>query len=495
MNIKLNFLKISNSIRKPEKKVQMALDLVEPGDDADIYDQPERVNKLLPEQVTVKMLCNDIVRIAWPALMEFILTQLVSMVDMIMVGQLGPWAISAVGLTSQPKFLLMAAFMSMNVGATALIARYKGEGDYQKTNTVLRQALLITLVLSAITSCIGFIFAEPIIRFMGAEDAQTLAGGTSYLQIQMTGFVILALTTTITAALRGIGNSKTAMIYNTVANIFNVIFNYLLIYGHFGFPRMEVAGASLATVIGQCIAFILALIAILRGDQYIHLRFKDGFKPQWNVIKSIFRIGIPSMVEQLLLRLGHISYTRAVASLGNLAFATHNICTNIQSISFMNGRAFAVSATSLVGQSLGKKRPDMAQAYSRYTRRIGMTISILMGISFWLFRTPLISMYTDDASVLALGKQILAFVAISQPFQSSQFILSGALRGAGDTKAVAIIIFFTVLLIRPGLAMLAIYVLEWGLQGAWVGFVMDQMIRSFLVLLRFNSGKWKRIKV
>ena len=495
MNIKLNFLKISNSIRKPEKKVQMALDLVEPGDDADIYDQPERVNKLLPEQVTVKMLCNDIVRIAWPALMEFILTQLVSMVDMIMVGQLGPWAISAVGLTSQPKFLLMAAFMSMNVGATALIARYKGEGDYQKTNTVLRQALLITLVLSAITSCIGFIFAEPIIRFMGAEDAQTLAGGTSYLQIQMTGFVILALTTTITAALRGIGNSKTAMIYNTVANIFNVIFNYLLIYGHFGFPRMEVAGASLATVIGQCIAFILALIAILRGDQYIHLRFKDGFMPQWNVIKSIFRIGIPSMVEQLLLRLGHISYTRAVASLGNLAFATHNICTNIQSISFMNGRAFAVSATSLVGQSLGKKRPDMAQAYSRYTRRIGMTISILMGISFWLFRTPLISMYTDDASVLALGKQILAFVAISQPFQSSQFILSGALRGAGDTKAVAIIIFFTVLLIRPGLAMLAIYVLEWGLQGAWVGFVMDQMIRSFLVLLRFNSGKWKRIKV
>ena len=132
MNIKLNFLKISNSIRKPEKKVQMALDLVEPGDDADIYDQPERVNKLLPEQVTVKILCNDIVRIAWPALMEFILTQLVSMVDMIMVGQLGPWAISAVGLTSQPKFLLMAAFMSMNVGATALTARYKGEGDYQK---------------------------------------------------------------------------------------------------------------------------------------------------------------------------------------------------------------------------------------------------------------------------------------------------------------------------------------------------------------------------
>jgi Na+-driven multidrug efflux pump len=104
-------------------------------------------------------------------------------------------------------------------------------------------------------------------------------------------------------------------------------------------------------------------------------------------------------------------------------------------------------------------------------------------------------MYTDDASVLALGGQILAFVAFAQPFQSSQFILSGALRGAGDTRAIAVIIFFTVLLIRPGLAMLAIYVLDWGLHGAWLGFVVDQMIRSLLVLLRFNSGKWKRIKV
>ncbi len=495
VNIKLNISNICNFIHKPPKKVQMALDLVEPGDDTNIYGQQERVSKVLPPQVTAKMLCIDIVRIAWPAFMEFILTQLVSMVDMIMVGQLGPWAISAVGLTSQPKFLLMAAFMSMNVGATALIARYKGEGDDKKTNMVLRQALLITFVLSAITSGIGFIFSEPIIRFMGAEDAQTLNAATGYLQIQMLGFVILALTSTITAALRGIGNSKTAMIYNTAANVFNVIFNYLLIYGHFGFPRMEVMGASLATVIGQCVAFILASIVILRGNNYLHLRFKDGFMPQWKVIKSIFRIGIPSMVEQLLLRMGHITYTRAVASLGNLAFATHNICTNIQSMSFMNGRAFAVSATSLVGQSLGKKRPDMAQAYSRYTRRIGMTISIMMGLSFWVFRKPIISMYTDDASVLALGGQILAFVAFAQPFQSSQFILSGALRGAGDTRAIAVIIFFTVLLIRPGLAMLAIYVLDWGLHGAWLGFVVDQMIRSLLVLLRFNSGKWKRIKV
>lgn len=449
----------------------------------------------MPPGITSKMLYQDIVRIAWPAFMEFILTQLVSMIDMMMVGQLGPWAIAAVGLTNQPKFLLMTVFMAMNVGATALIARYKGEGDCQKVNTVMRQALLLTFVLSAISSIVGFVFSEPMIRFMEAADAQTLAGGTIYLKIQMTGFVILALTSTITAALRGIGDSRTAMIYNLIANTANVAFNYLLIYGHFGFPRMEVAGASIATVIGQCVAFMLAVFSVLRGNQYLRLSIKDHFKPRWDIIKSIFNIGIPAMVEQLVMRAGMIAYSIIVASLSTVAFATHNVCMNIQAMSFMNGQAFGVSTTSLMGQSLGKRRPDMAQAYSRYTRRMGMIISIILALTFFFFGKYIVALYSDDASVIVQGAKILMLVALIQPFQSSQLILTGALRGAGDTRATAVIMFITVLLVRPGLAMFTIYVLDWGLVGAWIALMSDQFLRSFLVLLRFNSGKWKTIKV
>lgn len=496
MNIKLGNLRLSNRLRKPQKEVQMALDLVEPGDeDIDSYGKQERVSKHLPSGINSKMLYKDVFRIAWPAFMEFTLSHLASMVDMMMVGRLGPWAITAVGLTNQPKFLLMTAFMAMNVGATALVARYKGEGNYGKCNTVLRQALLLTFILSAIASAIGFIFSEPMVRFMGAADKQTLAGGTIYLQIQMSAFVILALTSTITASLRGVGNSRAALIYNLTANAVNVLFNYLLIHGHFGFPKMGIAGASLATVIGQCVAFILAMIVVLRGDQYLHLRLKDGFKPRWNTIKSIFNIGIPAMVEQLVMRAGVITYSKTVASLGTVAFATHQVCMNIQAMSFMNGHAFAVSATSLVGQSLGKKRPDMAQAYSRHSRRIGMMVSIILGLIFFFLGEPIVALYSDDASVIAQGAKILMLVALIQPFQSSQFITTGALRGAGDTRATAVIIFITVLLVRPGLAMLTIYVLEWGLKGAWIALVADQLLRSLLVLLRFNSGKWKSIKV
>lgn len=487
---------LGDILHNPHKEVQMALDLVEPGNDnVNSHGKQERVNKYLPPEVTSNMLYKDVVRIAWPSLIEMTLTQLASMVDMIMVGQLGPWAISAVGLTTQPKFLMMTMFMAMNVGATALIARYKGAGEPHKANIILRQALLLTFVLSAIASIIGFIFSEPLVRFMGAADAETLAGGTIYLKIQMAGFVILALTSTITAALRGIGDSRTAMIFNLTANIVNVVLNYLLINGHFGFPRMEVAGASLATIIGQSVAFIMAMIAIIRGNQYLRLYLKDGFRPHWESLKSIFNIGVPAMVEQLVMRIGIIIYSKTVASLGTVAFATHQICMNIQAMSFMNGQAFAVSATSLVGQSLGKKRPDMAQAYSSRTRRIGMIASIFLGLIFFFLGRPIVALYSDESEVIAQGAKILMLVALIQPLQSSQFILAGALRGAGDTRATAVITFITVLLVRPGLAIFSIYVLDWGLEGAWFALVADQLLRSLLVLLRYNSGKWKSIKV
>jgi len=481
--------------KRKGKELQLALDLVEPGDDENSYGKQERVSKHLPPEVTSRMLYKDVVRIAWPSLMELTLTQLASMVDLMMVGGLGPWAITSVGLTIQPKFLMMIAFMAMNVGATALVARHKGEGKPEKANMVLRQALLLTFVLSIISSVVGFFLSESMVRFMGAADAQTLAGGTVYLKIQMAGFIVLALTSTFTATLRGVGNTRIAMLYNLMANIINVIFNYLLIHGHFGFPRMELAGASLATVIGQCAAFVVALIVLLRGKHYLKLELNKGFKPQWESIGRIFKIGFPAMVEQTVMRTGIIIFSKTVASLGTVDFAIHQICMNIQALTFMTGNAFGISGTSLVGQSLGKKRPDMAQAYSSRTRRLGMCVSLVLALIFFFFGKQIVSLYSDEPQIIFQGAKILMLVAFIQPFQSSQFILAGVLRGAGDTRSVAIITFITVLLVRPGLAILGIHALNWGLIGAWIAVIADQLLRSLLVLLRFNSGKWKSVKV
>ena len=477
------------------KIIRTVLDSLPFGDDQNDYGLHEKVSNKVPEGVSNKALYGDIVKIAWPSFVELMLTQLTSMADLMMVGRLGPWALTAVGLTTQPKFLLMTMFMAMNVGATAMVARYRGAGEQEKANNIMRQALMMTLLFALISSVLGYIFAKPMVIFMGAQDAESLNGAVVYLQIQMLGFVFMALTSTITAALRGVGDSRTAMIYNLTANVVNVILNYVLIYGHFGFPAMGVAGASWATIIGQFVAFVYAVLYIMFGRRYLHLSFRDSFRPDLPELKKIIDIGIPSMIEQLVMRAGMIIYAKTVASLGTIAYATHQVCMNIQALSFMNGQAFAVSATSLVGQSLGRRRPDMAQAYCSRTQRIGFAVAVLIAVAFFFFGSQIVWLYNDDPQIVDLGASILKLVAFMQPLQSSQFILAGGLRGAGDTRATAIITFITVLLVRPGIAMLLIYVFHWGLEGAWIALVADQLLRTILVFARYQSGKWKNAKL
>ncbi|GAA6514954.1 MATE family efflux transporter [Merdimmobilis hominis] len=455
----------------------------------------ERVTKAIPEGYTSRQLYNDVIQIAWPSCVELLLTQLASMVDLMMVGQLGAWALTSVGLSTQPKFLVMTMFMALNVGATAMVARFKGAGDQENANVILRQALVLSLILSTIAAVVGYIFAPQLIQFMGSTEEATLIGGTQYLRIQMIGIPAVALTSVVTATMRGIGNSRIAMIYNIIANVVNVIFNYLLIGGNLGFPRLEVVGASLATILGQFVAFGIAVYMILRPKSYLRIKRGDSFKFDLPMIKRIVNVGIPAMIEQLLMRAGMIIFSKTVAGLGTVAFATHQVCMNIQALSFMNGQAFATSATSLMGQSLGKKRPDLAQAYCHRARRLGMMVSLFLGVVFFFFGGPIVALYNDDPMIVAEGAKMLMIVAITQPLQSSQFILAGALRGAGDTRATAYITFLTVLVVRPLLAIFLINSMNMGLLGAWVAIAVDQLIRSTLVLFRFNSGKWKKIIV
>lgn len=462
-----------------------------------------KVSKHLPEGVASRELYSDIIRIAWPSFVELILTQLASMVDLMMVGSiggeanptLGAQALTAVGLTTQPKFLLMTAFMAMNTGVTALVARYKGIGDREKANLVVRQGLMFTFFTTLVLSVLGIMFARPMVIFMGSAEEHVTVWATQYLQIQMAGFMTMALTSTITAALRGVGDSRSSMIYNLIANIVNVFFNWLLIYGNLGFPEMDVAGASLATVIGQVVAFVISLYIILKGNGFLKLELRLGFKPDRTTLTDMLGIGIPAMIEQLLMRAGMIIFSKTVASLGTTAYATHQVCMNIQALSFMTGQAFAVSATTLMGQSLGKRRPDMAQAYCSRTRRIGMMCAVVLAVIFVFFGGELVAMYNKDPEIIRVGAQILMIVAVLQPLQTSQFIIAGGLRGAGDTRATAVITFITVLLVRPAIAYILINGTNIGLYGAWIAMACDQLLRSTLVLMRYQSGKWKNIRL
>ncbi len=459
------------------------------------YRKTRKERRALPETVTSKELYRDITRIAWPSLCELFLTSLVSMVDTMMVGGLGHGAISAVSLATQPKFLFMNLVMALNTGATAVISRARGMQDKERADSIMRQNMVFITVIALFSTIVGYYLSSPLIRFManGGLDDEVLSQSVTYLRIQFLFFPALSWTAGITAALKGTGDAKPSMYYNTAANMVNIVFNWLLINGRLGFPRLEVAGASIATGIGQCVALVIALCCAFSGRFYCKLRLRHLLHFDTDIIRGIVKVGVPSLLEQLIMRFGMVLFTRTVASLGSIEFATHNICMNIQGLSFMVGQGFAVSSTALVGQSLGKKRPDIAEHYSRRCRNLGLVVSLVLALLFVVLRTPLVWLYNKDAEILRLGSYIMLFVAVLQPFQANQFILGGSLRGAGDTRFTAAVMLVTVVIIRTSMAWILVDWLGLGLTGAWIAVGIDQILRSFIIMARHDRCKWKKI--
>jgi putative MATE family efflux protein len=441
-----------------------------------------------------------IIGLTWPALAENILASLVSMVDMMMVASLGSYAISAVGLVTQPRFMMLAAFMALSIGSTALVARFKGAGDRENASEVLNQSLVMTVGIT-IALCLGMFFGgEALIRFLAGKNIseKTIQEGLSYLRIQVFGFLTLSLTFTINAVLRGTGNTRAAFYNNTAANLVNVFFNYCLIGGNLGFPALGVAGASLATVIGQCVALGMALAKVLGDKEFVRIEFKKLFHIDFSIIRRILNIGIPALVEQLIMRAGMMFFTVIVTSLGDHSYAAHMIAMNIQQISFTSGMAFGVAATTLMGQSLGRKRPDLARHYIKMTQKISYLVSGLVTVLLFFGGGLIGSLYSDDNELIRLAANMLKIIALANPISNARFIYNSALRGAGDSRFVAVITFVGVLLIRPLISLILIIPqlpFQLGLAGVWIALSSDGLVCFGLSLLRFKQGKWETIKV
>ncbi|MBU0927137.1 MAG: MATE family efflux transporter [Spirochaetes bacterium] len=446
-------------------------------------------------------LYRKVLAIAAPSVVELVLTAMTQFVDTVMVGRLGAYAISAVGLTTQPRFIMLAVFIALNVGATALVARFKGQGDRKAAELVSAQSVILAVLASLLLTVPGILFARPMVLFMGAAP-DTVDASARYFSILMAGFAPTVLPIAISALLRGVGDAKTSMRYNVTANLVNVAFNYLLIYGKFGFPALGVSGAAIATVIGNSVACAMALFAVAgrrsrKGRiSYAVLRFtKDNCVPNPAMLKRIIRIGLPSAAEQFALRVGLLIYTITITALGTRVFAAHQIVLSILNLSFVNGQAFGIAATSLSGQALGRGEPDEAKAASGACQRLGAFISTAMGLGMFAFRRELILLFTSDPEIVALGAGVMLIVALIQPFQSSFQIYAGALRGAGDSLYPAISLAIGILGIRPALSYVFVHVLSLGLFGAWLALIADQFARFVLILARFKSGKWVHIKV
>lgn len=446
------------------------------------------------ELPTSKEVYRTTYRMAWPSALEAVLVGLIGSIDTMMVGGLGANAIAAVGITNQPKFILLAMTFSLNVGVSVIVARRKGQDDHEGANSCLRQSLIISFVLSILMGFLGFIFARPILLFAGAQT-DVIADATIYFRIIIVSLVFTAISLTINAAQRGVGNTKISMRTNIAANIFNLLFNYLLINGIWFFPKLGVAGAAVATAIGSIVGCAMSIASVFYHTDFLRIELKSSWRFDKKTIKALGAISGSAMVEQVFMRIGFFAYVKIVAALGTVAFATHQICMNIINLSFAFGDGLSIASSSLVGQSLGGKRPDMAIVYGKVGQRMAFLISTVLFCIFVFGRDILIELFTNDPEIIALGAIIMVIIAFSTHVQTSQVVISGCLRGAGDTKFVAFTSFLSIGVVRPTLTWLLCFPLGLGLQGAWYALLIDQSMRFLINFERFKSGKWTKFDV
>lgn len=435
----------------------------------------------------------ETLRLALPAAGEQLLAMMVGIVDTFLVGHIGAAALASVGLANQWVFLTNALFGAVGVGSTALIARSVGAKDTPLANRVLRQSVLVAAAIGIVATILGVILARPAVALMGAEP-EALGLGTTYLRIVAAVFLPATLTFICNAAMRGAGDTRTPLRIMFIVNGVNIVVAWSLINGAFGLPRMGVAGSAIGAATARLIGGVLAVSTLAHGRGALQLAL-NHLRPDWELIRRILRVGIPSGLEQLLFRFGQMSYARVVATLGTAAFAAHQVALNAESLSYMPGFGFAVAATTLVGQALGAQAPKQAERNGYIAFALGATLMGLMGIVFILFPVPLVSFFTSDPEVIALGITPLRIVGLAQPALAAAMIINGALRGAGDTKYPLYIVAGCIWGIRVPLAILFITIMGLGLSWAWVAMCTDLFFRGLFAFLRYRGGKWKAIEV
>lgn len=458
------------------------------------------VEYMLPKEEVIgelpssKQAYHNAIQMAWPSMIESVLTSIIGSVDMMMVGTIGTAAISAVGLTQQPRFILLAFIFALNAGVTAVVARRKGEQNAEAANKALRQSILISLCVSLIMSVLGYIFAEQFMYFAGAKS-DTIADATAYFRWICIGLVFNAVSMTINSAQRGSGNTMISMTTNVTANIVNVIFNYLLIGGNFGFPKLGVAGAAIASDIGFIVAFLMSVRSILKKKSFVTLRNTVTWKFDVDTMRAIYIVTSAAFVEQIFFRIGFFINARVVAELGTLAFATYQIGMQIVNLSFTFGDGLSVAGSALVGQSLGQGRGDKAKIYGRVLQRIAFMISAVLFVVFVVFRKNIVMLFDSTPEVVMITANILIIAAVVTPIQTSQVVISGCLRGAGDTKFVAKTSMISAAIIRPAATYLLCFPLGLQEYGPWFAYLIDQLCRLTMNFGRFRKGEWVKLKL
>lgn len=432
-------------------------------------------------------------KILFPSVVEVLFLQLFSLIDNIMVGHIpnSTLAVAALSLCHAPMNLVICVTAAFFIGTTAAVARNFGAGDMKEVRNTATQTMILSGAVGLTMSLIAYFFADKIMYFVcGTADAYPIAA--MYYRINALGYFTQIVTMNITAAFRGIGETKIPMIYNLVGNGTNVVLNYILIYGKLGFEPMNAKGAAIATVISKVILLLIALPVWLLKDSEIRPQKDISLKPCPSLKKLVLPIGLTSAGEQFILQSGATLTSKIIAVLPTADIAACQVVSVVESIAWSTGDACCTASTSLFGRSLGEGREDKAKSYLRLISKWALGFAAAEMLLFCLGGRELARLFSNDSSLYDEIAKLMIVAAVSLPFINMHKTISGSLRSAGDSIAPLLSSLISLWIFRVGLGYLMISVWNMDVFAYKWSVNIDQIVRMTAMLIFYLTGHWKK---
>jgi len=437
---------------------------------------------------------RPLLRRAYPVSLGMLSFTLLSVVDTAMLGRLGAGPLAAAGISSTAYFAIVFSLAGIGIGVQSLVSRRSGENQPVQCGEVFNAGLLLTFVAG-----VPLVLVAPqLARFVApvfSNDAAIVRMGETYLHYRFLGSVFFLVNWAYRGFYNGMGDTKKQLIYAVLITGANIVLDYFLIFGHAGFPRMEIQGAAIASSIALGIGTVYLLAASLRSGYRVGCRLYRNVAHFVSWIGPILRLSIPVMAQRFLSETSFFVFFLIISRIGILELAATNVMLSVYHLTIMPALGIAVAAATFVGQGLGANNPEQAERTAWEGAKMAAYLMGGLGLLFIAVPGAVFSIYTSDPQVIAAGRLPLMLLGLTQAFGGVAIVLSNALQGAGNTRFVML----AELLICGGIYLPSAYLIGLqfggGIVGAWTGEYVYWIFLALLVTWKFRKGTWKTIRI
>lgn len=452
------------------------------------------------QKITLQEKIKIIISLSIPAILAQISETVMQYIDTAMVGSLGANASASIGLVSTTTWLIGGLINACSMGFSIQVAHLVGAKNYQRSKDILRQGLVICLSFSLFLTIfsIGLSFILP--DLLGAQES--LKQDATYYFLFFALFLLARTINNLCGSmLQCSGNIKIPSILNIIMCLSDVVFNFLLIYPTrsitlFGISftiygaNLKVLGASLGTSLAVCVSAIFMFYFCCIKSDILNIKDKGSYKIEKQVMINWSNIALPMALESSILNIAQIIATKIITPLQTVAIAANSIGVTAESLCYLPGYGIGSAATTLVGQSIGAKRKDLAKSFAFLSTIIVMFVMGILGLVMYINADLIFQIMSNDIAVQQLGASVLRIELLVEPLFGASICSCACLRGANDTKTPALINLISMWCIRLVLAYILTYKFNYGLKGVWIAMAIDLSFRGIILLLRLINGKW-----